>query len=278
MRLRLDGRARRLLRRIPQYRWFSAAELLLLATLAVVTARLFWTIVTPVDPLGDWRIEDRTAGALAGRGELFRGFDPFFRLAGGGGAVVVTSLQLKLFGTQVNEATGRGSAIIAGPDGVQTSYAVGEEIMPGVLLKSVAFDHVTIDRGGASEQVFIDQSGAAPVAAPGATAAPPAVSLEGPPQPGGNSFSAQQLQSGVQFTPRTAGGRVTGLALRAGDAGVFSGAGFREGDVLVSINGQPITSAADAQRLSGQLTPGRNVSVQVERGAETVPVAISIAR
>ena len=110
----------------------------------------------------------------------------------------------------------------------------------------------------------------------------PDVSLDQPasaPPPGGNAFSAQQLQSGVRFAPRTAGGRVNGLVLRPGGNGeVFGGAGFREGDVLVAINGQPVTSAADAQRLAGQLTPGRNVSVQVERGADTVPIAISIAR
>src|SRR3546814_4797376 len=41
---------------------------------------------------------------------------------------------------------------VAGPNGVQNSFAVGEEIMPGVVLKAVAFDHITIDRGGARSE------------------------------------------------------------------------------------------------------------------------------
>ena len=66
-----------------------------------------------------------------------------------GGPVVVTSLNLKLYGVREDRATGRGSAIIALPDGRQLSFAVGEEIMPGVTLTAVGFDNVTISRGGA---------------------------------------------------------------------------------------------------------------------------------
>jgi general secretion pathway protein C len=43
---------------------------------------------------------------------------------------------------------------------------VGEEIMPGVRLAAVEFESVTLDRGGAREQLYIDQSGSAADAAP----------------------------------------------------------------------------------------------------------------
>ena len=71
---------------------------------------------------------------------------------------MVTSLNLKLYGVREDRATGRGSAIIALPDGRQLSFAVGEEIMPGVTLTAVGFDNVTISRGGTAEQIFLDQS------------------------------------------------------------------------------------------------------------------------
>ena len=61
-----------------------------------------------------------------------------------------------------DRATGRGSAIIALPDGTQSSYGVGEEIMPGVTLTAVAADGVTISRNGVMEQLFLDQSQPAP--------------------------------------------------------------------------------------------------------------------
>jgi general secretion pathway protein C len=85
-------------------------------------------------------------------------FDPFFRLSGAAGPVMVTSLNLKLYGIRQDQVSGRGSAIIAGSDGQQRSIGVGEEIEPGVTLKSVDFDSVTISRGGADEQLFMDQS------------------------------------------------------------------------------------------------------------------------
>jgi general secretion pathway protein C len=280
MRLSLDVRARRWLRSIPRTSVYSVFEIILLLALAIQCARLIWTVVTPVSPLGDWRLADRAAGAYANRAELFRSFDPFFRLAGGSSSAVVTSLQLKLFGTRIDEINGRGSAIIAGPDGVQNSIAVGEEVMPGVILKSVAFDSVTIDRGGTAEQLFIDQS----VPAPEAATVAPTISLTTPAPgaaspPGGNTMTAAGLRSGIGFQPRLDGGRVTGLVLRAnGDGAIFRGAGFADGDVLVAVNGRPVASAGDAERLLAQATPGSNLTASVERGASVVPVVISIAR
>lgn len=275
MRLSLDSRAKRLLRRLPQYSVYSVAEILLLALLAILCARLFWTILTPVGPLGDWRLQDRTAGAVASRIELFRNFDPFFRLQESGSAVV-TSLQLTLYGTRLDEVSGRGSAIIAGPDGIQNSFAVGDEILPGVILKSVAFDSVSIDRGGAIEQLYIDQS----VAAPQAAEVAPGVATDSTLDSAGvQPVTVDQLRQGVQFLPRTENGRVTGLVVRAGgDGAAFRSAGFREGDILVAVNGQPIGSPGDAARLAASAQPGSTLSVTVERGAEVIPIAISIAR
>lgn len=141
-------------------------EILLLVVLAIQLARLVWTVATPVGPLGQWRPEQPAAMGPAARAALFARFDPFFRSGAGTGPVAVTSLALKLYGIRLNEASGLGSAIIATPDGVQSSIAVGGEITPGVKLKGVAIDHVIIDRGGAEETLYLDQSTAAPVASP----------------------------------------------------------------------------------------------------------------
>lgn len=143
-----------MLRRLPHdsVRW--TIELTLLGLLAWQCARLVWAVLTPVSPLGDWRRDD---GIVAPFPAIFATFDPFFRLQSGGPAIV-TGLDLKLFGVRENRASGRGSAIIGLPDGRQTSYAVGDEILPGVTLSSVAFDNVTIKRGGSDEQLFLDQS------------------------------------------------------------------------------------------------------------------------
>ncbi|HEX8262162.1 MAG TPA: type II secretion system protein N [Allosphingosinicella sp.] len=188
MRLAFDSR--RLIGRARGVNGWTMLEFALLGLVALQCARLIWTALTPVGPLGDWR------GSATGPGPatigILGGFDPFFRLAGAAGPVTVTSLNLKLFGIRQDQASGRGSAIIQGSDGQQRSIAVGEEIEPGVILKSVDFDSVTISRGGSDEQLFMDQSQggttAAPPPGPAAPAAPvtqPSTAVEpgGPPVP-----------------------------------------------------------------------------------------------
>jgi general secretion pathway protein C len=161
MRFVVDRRMRAVLRRLPQGSLFTIGELLLLALLAFQVARLFYAVVTPVGPVGAWR----SPRAADGEPAVLAAFDPFHRLADGGSAVV-TALDLKLYGIRADQASGRGSAIIGLADGSQQSYAVGETILPGVTLKAVAFDHVTIARGASDEQLYIDQSKPAAPAVP----------------------------------------------------------------------------------------------------------------
>jgi general secretion pathway protein C len=163
MLLRFDQRARRLLHSLPHRYAYTGVELLLLTLLAVQLARLLWAAATPVEPLGEWRAAN--AGARTPiEAPVLRDFDPFFRTSADTGPVAVTSLNLKLLGTRVDTVSGRGSAIVdAG--GVQASFLVGEEVMPGVRLEAVDFDNVTINRGGAREKLYLDQS-ASPASAP----------------------------------------------------------------------------------------------------------------
>lgn len=275
MRLQLDARARRLLRRLPRTNLYSAAELVLLGTLAVQCARLLWVIVTPVNPLGDWR--PAQPGVAGSPIELLRGFDPFFRSAPAVGPSTVTSLQLTLYGTRIDEAAGGGSAIVAGPDGVQMSVSVGKEIMPGVILKSVAFDHVTISRGGADEDLFLDQSGAVEPVAPTLPGAPPAPGgPPGVPPPGGIRLT--QLQSDIGFIPRVDGGRVSGLVVRSqGSGAAFRAAGLRDGDVVTAIGGRAVSGQGDIERLAAQFGNGGTLSLTVERGSDTLPLSLTIA-
>jgi general secretion pathway protein C len=245
--------------------------------------RLLWTVITPLSPLGAWQPQAAVIASPAERRALFASFDPFFRSAPQGPAsATVTALGLTLFGININEATGGGSAIIAGEDGVQTSYAVGDEIAPGVKLVGVAFDHVLLDRGGARESLFLDQSGEAAVAAP-ATQLPSPTPEVGSTATAGVSASGEMspatLKAGVGFAPRTEDGRVTGLVVQPqGDGAVFRAAGLRPGDVIRSVNGRPIGSAGDAAALANQIAPGARISLEVERGASVVPVAIFLSK
>lgn len=282
MRLEIDGRVRALLRRVPLARLYFVIELILLALLAWQGARLVWAVMTPVDPVGAWQL--RAPGMADRASGLLHGFDPFFRLdaaaPGSAPAEVVTSLRLTLFGTRLDAATGRGAAIIAGPDGEQKSYSVGEEITPGATLKAVAFDRVTIERGGREEVLAIDQgSGTAVPAVPGASPPAPPAPGAGPAasaEPSGVTFA--QLRAEIGFIPRIDGGKVSGLVVRPqGSGAAFRKIGLKEGDVVTQIGGRPVTGPGDIEALSGQFAKGGSISVTVERGADVLPLTLSVA-
>lgn len=100
-----------------------------------------------------------SAPPMADRALLSR-LDPFFPVrADPAGALPVTALPLSLHGVRADSATGRGSAIIASGDGVQTVFSVGESIAAGVTLAAIAADHVVIERGGAREALWLDAAG-----------------------------------------------------------------------------------------------------------------------
>ena len=204
MRLYQTERFQRMLRRLPRGGPLAWLEVLLLIGLAIALARLVWTVVTPVGPFGDWRPREAMVLPADARMALFARFDPFYRTVADEGAQPVTSLSLALFGVRINEATGLGSAIIATPDGVQSSYAVGDEITGGVTLKAVAIDHVVLAKSGADELLYLDQSEPAPVVAPGGAIAATPVPT---PAASATPASGAMPQTGAQprFTTSPAG-------------------------------------------------------------------------
>lgn len=268
---------------MPHTTVFTVLELVLLSVLAVQCARLVWTIVTPVDPIGDW--QPRSALRPSVSTALLGSFDPFFRLAPASAApATVTALNIKLFGVREDRATGRGSAIIATPDGQQRSFAVGEEIMPGVKLAAVGFDSITIDRSGALEQLFLDQSPPAPVI--GGANGP--VLAQGAPAPLSRGLQPEPalppevvnppLSSQLNLQPRLNRGRVAGFVVQANDDGAaLRAAGLLPGDVILSVNGQEVTSAEQAQAMATQLS-GRDIMVMVERGGQPTSIRVGVPK
>lgn len=240
---------------------------MLILLLLVQLVRLLYTILSPVTPYGDWRPSMVAVLSPNDRIAIFSSFDPFNR--GGEQSAdgpAVTSLDIVLFGITVNAATGGGSAIIAGPDGIQNSFAVGMEIAPGATLAAVAQDHVVIERGGVRELLYIDQS--IPAETVGASGNASGASA---------SLTSEGIRQGVGFSPREEEGRITGISVTPeGDGAIFEKAGFRNGDIIVAIAGRPVTSRADIATLSSELRPGARLMLTIERGANTLPIAVNL--
>ena len=256
------------LTRTGPYPWVLAIVTIVLIFQLV---RLFFTIVTPVGPVGEWRPGFANIIGYDERVSLLAAFDPYYRNDQvSAGTVQVTSLDLTLFGITLNRATGNGSAIIAGADGVQNSYILGDEVAPGAVLAALGNDHVWIESGGNREILYIDQSIAADEIAPGGDSAPVTTAA-------GESGAAQALSpaaiaEGIALNPRRQGCAVSGLLVAPqGDGQVFRQLGFQNGDVIISVNDRPVRAPGE---LMGQIRPGARLTLQVERGAGTQPLAI----
>jgi general secretion pathway protein C len=263
------------LRQLPSAKLpYQIAEFALIALLALAAAQTIPKPVAPLGPVGDWKASGSTS---KGDESVLARFDPFFRTgaATGGGPTVVTNLPIKLFGVRVNQAIGRGSAIIATPDGVQSSYAVGDEIMPGVKLKAVTFEGVTIDRGGADEQIFLDQSVAATVAQPSGAAPPPSGQMVAP--VAAPAAAATALANEIALQPYTQKGQIVGFTVSPkGSGGLFRMAGLKEGDVLTAINGQPIRTSEDVTKAVASNTDTANMMLSVERGGKAMTLSARV--
>jgi general secretion pathway protein C len=130
------------LHRPPGRRILLALEIALVLLLAGQAARLVWILAAPVSVLAASAKAPRPPADLS----VLARFDAFGAAGGATGGSAIEGF--RLFGVR-SGGPGGGSAIIAGPDGVQKSYAVGETIVDGVSLASVAADHVELSRGGA---------------------------------------------------------------------------------------------------------------------------------
>ncbi len=255
------------------YLWLKA---ILLAAIAMQLARLLWAVFTPVGPMGPWSPAQARFLSPQAQSAVLSAVDPFYRNGPSAASVQATStVNLQLFGVRENRGSGDGAAIIGAPDGEQGSFAVGEEVAPGVRLSAVFFDYVVLDRGGRKEKLYLDQSkapelvsGTPALAAPMSAAAPTT----------GQPLTVSAARQAFSLSPRQQGGRVTGVVVSPGpNPALYQAAGFQPGDVIIAVNGARITSQTDLIQLQSGLVPGARLSFMVERGAQTVPIALSLA-
>ncbi len=253
---------------------FVGVDTVLLFGLGVAVAGLVWAILTPVGPIGAWAAPQNMARAVDA--SVIGSFDPFFRGRDEPEAARISTQSLTLVGTRVDTVSGRGSAIIATPDGVQSSFLIGETIAPGVTLRAVGFDEVTLAGSGGDEKLFLDQSGSATGAGTKATTSPE--------PPGTQPFSQTPATAPAGPTPRLAAdialaarlvaGEITGFTLSPKGSGrAFAAAGLQPGDVLVSVDGAPVSSVRDPATLAQRLDAG-GVSLRIERGGRLVNIRI----
>ena len=258
----------------------AAVEVLLALLLVVQLGRLVWIVAEPAAAA----VPDPSAAAFRPADPaVFQRFDAFFRTGGQSSlaeASAAGSGQMRLYGLR-SDGAGGGSAIIGLADGRQVSVGVGEEVEPGLVLRGVGGDHVTLARGASlSRLIFSDVPlGAAPVPPP-----PPGPQTVTPtPAPVAPTAAASvdpaRLMTQAGLRPRMRGARLDGFTVSAaGDPAVLRAAGLQAGDVILAVNGQPLDSVERIAALRGQLANSSGAELRYERDGQVQTSTIGSSR
>ena len=92
-------------------------------------------------------------------------------------------------------------------------------------------------------------------------------------------MNAASFTTDIALTPRSAGGKVTGLiAAPKGTGAAFQSAGLKAGDVIVSLNGMTARSVTEAAAVISDLPNNGNLTLQVERAGQIVPINARISK
>ena len=262
----------------------SAVEVALALLLAVQLGRLVWIVAEPRDAAASMA-SSPTAMSPADPA-VFQRFDAFFRTGGQSSlaeASAAGSGQMRLYGLR-SDGSGGGSAIIGLADGRQVSVGVGEEVEPGLILRGVGPDYVTLARGASlSRLIFSD----VPVGVAPAPPPPPGPQIVTPPPPPpppavtptAASVDPAQLITQAGLRPRMRGLRLDGFTVSAsGDAALLRAAGLQAGDVILAINGQSLDSLERIAALRGQLANSSGAELRFERDGTVQTSTIGTGR
>lgn len=241
-------------------------EVVLIVLLAVQAGRLIWLFAAPsAQPVASAAIMARPADMT-----IFQRFDAFFRTGGQSSLAEASgadSSQMRLYGVR-SDGAGGGSAIIGLPDGRQLSVGVGEEVEPGLVLKEVGADYVTLSRGGSVSRLIFTETptGAAPPPPPPAApqvVAPPVSASE----PAAAVVNPASLVARAGLRPRLSAGGIKGFTI-SGDASEVKAAGLQAGDVILSVNGVALNGMGAVNGLRQSLATASSAQISYERDGQ----------
>lgn len=191
----------------------------------------------------------------------------------------ISSLNLVLAGVIASSAG--GYALISANGQPQEPFAVGQTITESAVLQAVYPDRVVIRRNGALESLLLE---GADNSQPPLDVAMFDVSQTGGVssgevvrETGANQYTVARDQLAAQMrTPdflkqaTLVPSRGGGFLVRQIQPGsLYEKLGMRAGDIIKSVNGQPINTAEDAIRLYQQMSSISSVQMEITRGGKS---------
>jgi len=183
-------------------------------------------------------------------------------------AIPASQLNAKVQGIY---AEGRGgAAIISVNNGPENVYVIGDRLPGGSVITGIAPTRVIIRRNGAQEALPLPQQDLSDSLQMASNGGPPALD---------SALRAvranpARLMDYVAAKPRYDGTRLQGfvIAPRA-DGSLFRQAGLKPGDVVVAVNGIPLTDAGKLKRAFAAIAHG-TIRVSIIRGGTRRTITI----
>ncbi len=188
-------------------------------------------------------------------------------------AVEPTPLRLRLRGAVAGR---NGYAIIVDADGNEGVYRVGDELPGEARVTDIETRRVLLRRSGRIEALALPGGAEAASGPARSTASRPPAERNGAGEAtrGIGVGSLSSLTAGFTLDPDRLAEQITilpvaggGFRVRAGrNAAMFQQLGFELNDVVLAINGQPVSTRADVRAVFGDYNPGERIAITVRRG------------
>lgn len=206
--------------------------------------------------------------------------------------LAASSLALTLRGTFATAEPSDGLAFIAGADGRERSYAVGDTLPGDAVLEAVYVDYVVVRNGAQRERLPLSGRQLEPAAqpaqnnpVPSAAADPSGGFLTTMPVFGGPDLATARaaltpavaaLMDNANVLPVSENGRLIGVRLRVADPALLERVGLRGDDVITAVNGIPLDGPERRAELEAALRAGGVVTLNVRRDGTDRPVSVGL--
>jgi type II secretion system protein C len=178
---------------------------------------------------------------------------------------------LRLFGVKVGGNAREGVAVLGAAEASSRTYLAGALLENGARLTELYSDHVVLTRGEQRFTLYLPEAGKRDSSA---SAGDLTVGAFGPAAPELSTPSVQ-VSDAVRLAPSYEGEQIVGFRVYAGrKPGQMERWGLKEGDVLVSLAGQPVVDAAQVDSAIDQIEQGAEIDGEVRRGQEHVRVTL----
>ena len=264
----------------------TAIEAALALTTGLLLARFAWLMAAPGEGASALHQIPAVAGAAGNHPSLslLTQTDPFrASVADPSQIAVPTSLNLKIAGLRWSDGTaGSSSAVLILPDNTQRRYSIGEQIVSGAVLETVAADRVFLRFNGQLQELLLNDPNKPLFAGSSSSSSAASVSIQ-PAQPAPQMSSAGSsaapvtpalLLTDVDMQPELRNGAVAGYRLSPRGQGYFQSAGLEAGDMVLRVNGTSIEGMGP-EAIQSAVMSSQSIALDVVRNGAIVRLRLS---